>query len=62
MSELKLEKAFGENTCTWCFAKDENVLHHAESDTYWHEGCLEAAGDTVQHIIDWLLPEKKSRA
>ena len=62
MSEMKLEKAFGESTCTWCFAKDETVLRHDETDTYWHEDCFEAAGDTIHHIIDWLPPEKKSRA
>jgi len=62
MSEMKLEKAFGESTCTWCFAKDETVLRHDETDTYWHEDCFEAAGDTIHHIIGWLPPEKKSRA
>ncbi|XHY19227.1 hypothetical protein SuNHUV7_40430 (plasmid) [Pseudoseohaeicola sp. NH-UV-7] len=62
MSDMKLEKAFGESTCNWCFEKDETVLHHAESDTYWHECCLEAAGDTIHHIIDWLTPKKQSRS
>ena len=62
MSEMKLEKAFGESTCYWCFAKDENVLRHHETDTYWHEDCFEAAGDDIHHIIDWLAPKKQSQS
>ena len=58
MKDIKLEKAFGHNTCIWCFAKDETVQRHAESDTYWHKDCLEAAGDTFHHIIDALTPKK----
>lgn len=62
MYEVKLEKADGENTCSWCFARDDTVQRHVDSDTYWHERCVDAAGDTVEHIIDWLPAQKRSRS
>ena len=60
MSEMTLEKVDGEHVCSWCFARDETVLHDAETDTYWHEVCREGAGDTIHHMQDWL-PFKKKR-
>jgi len=62
MNNIRLEKVFGENTCIWCFAKVETVQRHDESDTFWHEDCLDAAGDTIHHIIDWLPPKKQFRS
>jgi len=60
MSEMKLEKVDGEHVCSWCFARDETVLHDAGSDTYWHQGCCEVAGDTIHLMQDWL-PFKNKR-
>ena len=62
MSDKKLQMAVGENTCTWCFAKDDTVLRHAGSDTYWHEHCLEAADDSAHKIIVSLSPKNNDRS
>lgn len=62
MREMKLEKVAGDNVCSWCFARDDTVLRHSESDTYWHKDCLEAAGDTIHHMIDWLPVNKNNRS
>ena len=59
MSEMKLEEVDGEHVCGWCFARDETVLHDAETDTYWHQDCREVAGDTIHHMKDWLPFKKK---
>ena len=60
MSEMKLEEVDGEHVCGWCFARDETVLHDAETDTYWHQDCRDVAGDTIHHMQDWLPFKKKS--
>jgi L-arabinose isomerase len=62
MRDKKLQKAVGENTCIWCFMKDDTVLHHVGSDTYWHDDCLEAADDTALHIINSLSPKNNYRS
>ena len=62
MTKMKLEETAGKNRCSWCLFKDENVLHHADSDTCWHKGCFEAAGDVVHQVIDWLPSDKNSRS
>jgi len=60
MTKMELEQAIGENTCEWCFSRDEDVLRHAKSGTYWHEDCAEAAGDVIHHIIDSKRSNKAS--
>lgn len=62
MTKMKFEKDAGKNTCSWCFAKDEYVLYHAKTGTYWHENCAEVAQDVIHHIIDWIPSDKDSRS
>lgn len=46
MGAAELSKAEGENACGWCFAKDETVLHHVDSDSFWHKHCFEIASES----------------
>lgn len=62
MRDMELQKAIGDNTCTWCFEEDDSVLRHDGSDTYWHEDCLGSAGDTIHQILDALSPKNNSRS
>jgi len=62
MTKMKLEETIGEHTCDWCFSRDEDVLRHAKSGTFWHEDCAEAAGDVIHHIIDSKRSNKNSRS
>ena len=57
MSATKLEEVDGENTCRWCFAKDDTVLYDPGSETYWHPDCYDAAGDTIHFLLE-LFPNK----
>lgn len=59
MVEMALEKVDGEHVCSWCFARDETVLRDNDSDTYWHQDCFEAAGDTIHHMRNWLPVNEK---
>ena len=58
MDKTKLEKVEVDQLCNWCFARDETVLHDAETNTYWHQDCREVAGDTIHHMQDWLAQSK----
>ena len=60
MSKMKLEKVDGKHACSWCFARDETVLRDAQSDTYWHQDCFDAAGDVIHQMRDWLYFQKSS--
>ena len=58
MSNHKLEKTVGGNVCSWCFARDDTVLRHGDTETYWHEGCFEQARDVFRPVVGWLITQK----
>lgn len=58
MSHQKLERTVGENVCCWCFARDDMVLLHEDTETYWHEACFEEAAEIFQPFVDWVASQK----